>query len=73
MEGPGQVYVCLCRGLTEHDVEVAARAGATTGPVLIATLGLDDPRCCGRCARGIDRYVALAAATVARAETAPVG
>jgi bacterioferritin-associated ferredoxin len=66
------VYVCLCRGLTEHDVERAAHAGATTGPVLIATLGLDDPRCCGRCARGIDRFVALAETTVARAEGAPV-
>jgi bacterioferritin-associated ferredoxin len=66
------VYVCLCRGLTERDVERAARAGATTGPVLIATLGLDDPRCCGRCARATDRYVALAEATVVRAESTPV-
>ena len=66
------VYVCLCRGLTEKDVRRAARAGATTGPVLIATLGLDDPRCCGRCARAIDRYVALAEATVARAASATV-
>ena len=71
------MYVCLCRGLTERDVEKAALAGATTGPVLIASLGLDDPRCCGRCARGIDRYVGLAEATVARAqaetEALPVG
>jgi bacterioferritin-associated ferredoxin len=64
------VYVCLCRGLTERDVEKAALAGATTGPVLIARLGLDDPCCCGRCARGIQRYVALAEATIARAEAA---
>lgn len=65
------MYVCLCRGLTERDVREAALAGATTGPVLIARLGLDDPRCCGRCARGIDRYVALAEATVA-AQEAPL-
>ena len=43
----------------------------------MASLGLDDPRCCGRCARGIERYVALAEATVARAaaevEALPVG
>jgi bacterioferritin-associated ferredoxin len=46
--------------LTENDVRRAARAGATTAPVLIAKLGLDDPRCCGRCVRTIERYVALA-------------
>ena len=61
------MYVCLCRGLTESDVRRAARAGATTAPVLIATLGLDDPRCCGRCVRTVDRYVALARDECARA------
>ena len=65
------MYVCLCRGLTEKDVRRAARAGATTAPVLIATLGLDDPVCCGRCARTIGRYVALAQDECARAAPEP--
>jgi bacterioferritin-associated ferredoxin len=60
------MYVCLCRGLTERDVRRAARAGVTTGPALIATLGLDDPRCCGRCARAVDQYLALAQDECAR-------
>jgi bacterioferritin-associated ferredoxin len=67
------MYVCLCRGLTERDVRRAARSGHTTGPQLIATLGLDDPFCCGRCVRNVEQYVALAQAEVARpaVEVAP--
>jgi bacterioferritin-associated ferredoxin len=45
------MYFCLCRGLTESDVE-EARLTFTESPVqLISALGLRDSRCCGRCVR----------------------
>ena len=53
------MYVCLCRGLKEQDVRSALREGHTTREALIARLGWDDPRCCGRCARQADRFVLL--------------
>ncbi|MBI3973484.1 MAG: (2Fe-2S)-binding protein [Chloroflexi bacterium] len=48
------MYVCLCKGLTESDVEACVRAGSTTPEALIAALGLDGDDTCGRCAREID-------------------
>ena len=65
------MYVCLCRGLTEGDVRRAARAGNTSGPALIATLGLDDPCCCGRCAQEVDRYIQMARDEVGRQVAEP--
>jgi bacterioferritin-associated ferredoxin len=52
------VYICLCKGLTERDLEHCVRAGHTSAEALIAALGLDDPNTCGRCARGVDALVA---------------
>jgi bacterioferritin-associated ferredoxin len=54
------MYVCLCRGLKERDVRQAAREGHTTAEALVARLELDDPSCCGRCARNIRQFVLLA-------------
>ncbi len=54
------VYVCLCQGLKESDVQDAGRAGSVTPEALISALGLAEPKCCGRCAREIDRLVLLA-------------
>ncbi|GIW06639.1 MAG: hypothetical protein KatS3mg060_1444 [Dehalococcoidia bacterium] len=65
------MYICLCRGLTEADIEAAGRAGHTTADDLIAVLGLDHPRCCGRCQRDIDDFVDLAE-RAARPVTTPL-
>lgn len=55
------MYVCLCKGLTERDVQEAGRAGSVTRSSLIATFGLKDAGCCGRCAKNIRDLVNLAA------------
>lgn len=54
------MYLCLCKGLTEEDVERAGRAGCVTAEDLLVALDLEDTLCCGRCARDIDRFVAVA-------------
>jgi bacterioferritin-associated ferredoxin len=65
------VYICLCKGLTERDLEHCVRAGHTSAEALIAALGLDDPNTCGRCARGVDALVA-ATSGAAGGPAAPV-
>ncbi|MFO0773051.1 MAG: (2Fe-2S)-binding protein [Nitrospiraceae bacterium] len=55
------MYVCLCKGLTDRDVQQAGRQGTVTRAALIATFGLKDPGCCGRCAKNIRELVTLAA------------
>ena len=53
------MYVCLCKGLTETDVQNLAQEG-TLGPEgLITALRLDDEDCCGRCARNIHELVTI--------------
>lgn len=54
------MYICLCKGLTESDVQAAGRAGLVESAELIATFGLKDGGCCGRCAKNIHELVALA-------------
>lgn len=53
------MYLCVCKGLKLSDVQEVTRSGRRSPERLIADLGLDDPRCCGRCARRIDRFVVL--------------
>ena len=54
------VYACLCRAIKEVDVVRAGQDGAVTPERLVAVLGLNDAGCCGRCAKRIDVFVALA-------------
>jgi bacterioferritin-associated ferredoxin len=54
------MYLCLCKDVTERDVEQVARTGTTTPEALIGALGLDDDVCCGRCALEIEEFVAVA-------------
>ncbi len=60
------MYICLCKGLTESDVQEAGRSGVVSRSALMATFGLKDAGCCGRCAKNIHELVALAAGQVAR-------
>jgi bacterioferritin-associated ferredoxin len=56
------MYVCLCKGLTESDVQHVVRHVGTDPTVLTAALKLDDEDCCGRCARNIDELITIASA-----------
>lgn len=54
------MYVCLCKGLTESDVQEAARAGKVCPDTLRMCFGLEDEDCCGRCAKNIHELVEIA-------------
>ena len=54
------MYVCLCKGLTEADVQQVGRTGRVCPEKLKACFGLEDDDCCGRCARNIHDLVAIA-------------
>ncbi|GAB4355933.1 MAG: hypothetical protein Kow006_22700 [Gammaproteobacteria bacterium] len=41
------MYVCLCKGVTERDIESAVQNGATRLADLARTLGV--ATCCGQC------------------------
>jgi bacterioferritin-associated ferredoxin len=53
------MYICLCKGLTESDVQRLCRKTAPTTDTLATCLGLDDDDCCGRCARNIEEFLSL--------------
>lgn len=65
------MYLCLCKGLTEEDVERVGRAGCVTAEDLLIALDLEDTLCCGRCARDIDQFVAVAECAFAGRQGTP--
>lgn len=54
------MYVCLCKGLTETDVQQVMRGGQVCPETLKMCFGLEDEDCCGRCAKNIQELVAVA-------------
>jgi len=54
------MYVCLCKGLTESDIQRVGQAGIVEAEKLVEALGLTDDECCGRCARNIQELTDLA-------------
>lgn len=54
------MYVCLCKGLAESDVLQAADRSGAHPDSLIASLGLEDDDCCGRCVENIRELVTIA-------------
>jgi len=55
------MYVCICKGIREKDVQELGRAGVTCPKVLASTLEIDDKdNCCGRCLNNISDFVAIA-------------
>lgn len=58
------MYVCLCKGLTESDIQRIGQSSPHSfeglQQQLVDRLGLDDEECCGRCARNIHELVAIA-------------
>ncbi|MGH7230354.1 MAG: (2Fe-2S)-binding protein [Nitrospiraceae bacterium] len=63
------MYVCLCKGLTETDVQSAAQEGNLAPEKLIAALRLDDDDCCGRCARNIQELITCGSVVCGSRET----
>ena len=59
------MYVCLCKGLTESDIQRVGQAGIVEAEKLVAALGLNDDECCGRCARDIQELMDLATCRLA--------
>jgi bacterioferritin-associated ferredoxin len=55
------MYLCLCKGLTESDVQRLCQKKAQSPDALVNTLGLEDDDCCGRCARNIYEFVTCSA------------
>ena len=53
------MYVCLCKGLTEADVQRVVQDGQLELQGLITALNLDDDDCCGRCARNITELIGI--------------
>lgn len=55
------MYVCLCKGITESMVREMGRASLLSPDTVTRELGIDEDDCCGRCLRHIKELVALAA------------
>jgi bacterioferritin-associated ferredoxin len=66
------MYVCLCKGLTESDVQEAALNGKVCPDTLKTCLGLDDEDCCGRCAKNIHELVGMATNTSSLVSSLPM-
>jgi bacterioferritin-associated ferredoxin len=55
------MYICICKGIRESDVQDLGRAGITCPKKLACSLELNDKKnCCGRCIKNIDKFVDLA-------------
>ena len=52
------MYACLCKGLTEADIQRAIGQAGSSSAGVIAALGLNDESVCGRCPRDIDDLLA---------------
>jgi bacterioferritin-associated ferredoxin len=54
------VYICLCKGIRESEVQALGRSGICSAAELAMTLGLEEDGSCGRCLQDIEALVALA-------------
>jgi bacterioferritin-associated ferredoxin len=55
------MYICICKGIRESDVQELGKAGITCPKKLASALELDDKKnCCGRCIKNISKFVDLA-------------
>jgi len=55
------MYICICKGIKESDVQELGKKGITCPEKLASSLELDDKKnCCGRCIKNISKFVALA-------------
>ncbi len=55
------MYICICKGIRESDVQELGKAGITCPKKLASALELNDKKnCCGRCIKNISKFVDLA-------------
>jgi bacterioferritin-associated ferredoxin len=54
------MYMCLCKDITESEVQQIGQSGITSPADLIEILELDDDLCCGRCALQIEEFLMVA-------------
>lgn len=55
------MFICVCKGIKESDVQKLGQAGILCPKTLASTLEIDDEdNCCGRCLHNINDFVALA-------------
>ena len=55
------MYVCICKGITESDVQGLGQRGITCPRALASSLGIDDKdNCCGRCIGKVQDFVTIA-------------
>lgn len=54
------MYICLCNGITDSEVREAGRNGLVRPCQLKEKFGLKKSGCCGRCAKNIQEFVAIA-------------
>ena len=54
------MYICLCKGIRESDVQALGRSGICSAAELALTLGLEEDGICGRCLRDIESLVDVA-------------
>ncbi len=64
------MYACICKGIAEGAVRRAGRQGILSATELVEHFGLNDARCCGRCARNPGQFVELALDGAASARSA---
>jgi len=66
------MFLCLCKGITEAEVQELGRQGILGAAELIDILELDDELCCGRCALEIHEFQEVAQAAWAPPATGRV-
>ena len=55
------MFVCVCKGIKESDVQELGQRGVVCPKALAAQLEIDDEdNCCGRCLNNINDFVAIA-------------
>ena len=59
------MYICLCKGISESEVQALGRSGICSAEELALTLGLEEEGLCGRCLQNVDALVALASCNLA--------
>ena len=59
------MYICLCKGISESEVQALGQLGICSAEELALTLGLDEEGLCGRCLQNVDALVALACCNLA--------
>ncbi len=58
------MYVCLCKGLTESEVQKVALEARGNKQMVISALGLNDKDCCGRCAKNCSSLARVCSAAL---------